>query len=84
MHETLTEIHSSRDFNPESSIGDKCLLHALGEFKLIIALCFTRHLMTHFKIGTIALQKVDVDIVTGYMMVQTIKDAFQVVSFDRT
>ena len=66
MHEALTEIHSSIDFNPESSTGAKCFLHALAEFELIIALCVTRHLMTHFKNVTIALQGVDVDIVTGY------------------
>ena len=70
MHETLTAIYSSRDFNPESSIGAKCLLHALGEFELIIALCVTRHLMTHFKNVTIALQGVDVDIVTGYKILK--------------
>ena len=84
MHEALTEIHSSRDFNPENSTGAKCLLHALGEFELISALCVTRHLMTHFKNVTIALQGVDVDIVTGYNMIQTVKDTFQVVSFHRT
>ena len=84
MHEALTEIHSSRDFNPEGSTGAKCLLHALGEFELIIALCVTRHLMTYFKHVTIALQGVDVDIVTGYKMIQTVKDTLQVVSFHRT
>ena len=84
MHEALTGIHSLRDFDPESSSGAKCLLHALGEFGLIIALCVTRHLMTHFKNVTIALQGVDVDIVTGYKMFQTIKDTLQVVGFHRT
>ena len=84
MHKALTEIHSSRDFNPESSAGAKCLLHALGEFELIIALCITRHLMTHLKNVTITLQGVDVDIVTGYKMIQTVKDTLQVVSFHRT
>ena len=84
MHEALTEIHSSRDFNPESSTGAKCLLHALGEFELIIALCVTRHLMTHFINVTIALQGEDVDIVTGNKMIQTVKDTLQVVSFHRT
>ena len=84
MHETLTDIHSSRNFNPECSTGAKCLLHALGEYELIIALCATRHLMTHFKNVATALQGVDVDIVTGYKMIQTIKDTLQVVSFHRT
>ena len=84
MHEALTEIHSSRDCNPESSTGAKCLLHALGEFELIIALFVARHLMTHFKNVTIALQGVNVDIVTGYEMIQTVKDTLQVVSFHRT
>ena len=84
MHEILTEIHSSRDFNPENSTGVKCLLHALGEFELIIALGVTKHLMTHFKNVTIALQGVEVDIVTGYKINQMIKDTLQVVCFDRT
>ena len=84
MHEALTEIHSSRDFNPESSTGAKCLLHSLGEFELIIALCVTRHLMKHFKDVTIALQVLEVDIIMGYKMVQTVKDTFQVVHFHRT
>ena len=84
MHQALTEIHSSRDFNPVSSTGAKCLLHVLGEFELIIALCVTRHLMTHFKNVTVAPQGVDVDIVTGYKMIQTVKDTLQVVSFHRT
>ena len=84
MHETLTELHSSRDFKPESHTGAKCLLHGLGEFELIIALCIKRHLMTHFKNIMIDLQGVDVDIVTGYKMTQTVKDTPQVVIFDRT
>ena len=84
MHEALTEIHSSRDFTPESSTGAKCLLCALGEFGLIIALCVTGHLMTHFLNVTIVLQGVDVVIVTGYKMIQTVKDTPQVVSFHRT
>ena len=65
MYEALTEIHSLRDFNPESNTGAECLLHALGEFELIIALCVTRHLMTQFKNVTIAPQGVNMDIVTG-------------------
>ena len=81
MYEALMEIHSSRDFNLDSSTWAKCLLHALGEFELIIALCVTWHLMTHIKNVTVALQGVDVDIVTGYKMVQTVKDTLQVVSF---
>ena len=80
MHEALTEIHSSRDFNPESSTGAKCLLHALGEFELMI----TRHLMTHFKNITTALQGVDVDFIAGYKIIQNVKDILQVVSFHRT
>ena len=84
MHEALTEIHSSRHFNPDNSTGAKCLLHALGQFELIIALCVTRHLMTHFKNVTIAPQRVDVDIVTGDKMIQTVKDTLQVVRFHRT
>ena len=80
MYEALTEIQSSRDFNPESSTAAKCLLLALGEFELIIALCVARHLMKHFKNVTIALQGVEVDVVTGYKIVQTIKDTLQAVS----
>ena len=33
---------------------------------------------------TTTLQGVDVDIVTGYKMIQTVKDTLQVVSFHRT
>ena len=84
MHEALTEIHSSRDFNPEGSTGAKCFLHALGEFELMIVLCLTRYLMTHVKNVTIALQGVDVDIVTGYKMIQTVKDTLQVAIFHRS
>ena len=84
MHEAFPEIHSSRDFSPESSTRAKSLLHTLGEFELIIALCVTRHLMTHFKNVTIALHRVDVDIVMGYKMIQTVKNTLQVVSFHRT
>ena len=80
MHEALTEIQSSRDFNPESSTAVKCLLLALGEFELIITLCVARHLMKHFKNVTIAPQAVDIDVITGYKMVQTIKDTLQAVS----
>ena len=84
MHKALIEIHSSRDFNSVSSTGAKWLLHALGEFELIIELGVTRHLMTHFKNVTIDLQGVDVHMVTGYKMIQTVKDTPQVVSFHRT
>ena len=40
--------------------------------------------MTHFKNVTIAPHNVDVDIVAEYKMIQTVKDALQVVSFHRT
>ena len=84
MHEALKEKHLSRDFNPESSTGARCLLHILGELELFITLCVTRHLMTHFKNVTIALQGVGVDIVTGCKMIQTVKDMLQCVGFHRT
>ena len=65
-------------------MGAKCIIHALGEFELIIALCVTRHLMIHLKNVTTALQGVDMDIVTGYKMIQTIKDTLQFESFVST
>ena len=80
VYEALTEIQSSRDFNPESSTAAKSLCLALGEFELIITLCIARHLMKHLKNVTIALQGVEVDVVTCYKMVQTIKDTLQAVS----
>ena len=80
MYEALTKILSSRDFIPESRTAAKCLLLALGEFELIITLCVARHLMKHFKNVTIALQGVEVDVVKGYKMAQTIKDTLQAVS----
>ena len=80
MYEALTEIQSTRDFKPESSTAAKCLLLALREFELIITLCVARHLMKHFKNVTIALCGVEVEVVTGYKMVQTITDTLQAVS----
>ena len=82
MHEELTEIHASRDFNPEISTGARFLLHALGQFELIIGLCLTRYLRTHFKNVTIALQGVDMDIVTWYKMILTVKDTLQVIELE--
>ena len=68
--------------NPESSTGALCLIHALTDFELMVSLCLSGHLLLHFKSVTIALQGVDVDIVTGYSMIKTIKDTLKNVSYD--
>ena len=48
----------------------------------MVSLCVSRHLLLHFKSVTIALQGVDVDIVTEYSMIKTIKDTLKNVSHD--
>ena len=66
--------------NPESSTTARCLTHALVDFELMISLCVSRHLLLHLKMVTIALQGVDIDIVTGYSMIKTVRDTLQNVS----
>ena len=58
----------------------RCLYHSLTEFELIISLCVSRHLMAHFKNVTLSLQSVDLDIVTGFNMIKTVKETLQNVS----
>ena len=48
--------------------------------KLIVALSVSRQLMLHFKNVTVAMQGVDVDIVTGFNMIKTVKETLQNVS----
>ena len=73
----LSTISASSTVNPESSTGARCLIHALTDFELMVSLCVSRHLLLHFKSVTIALQGVDVDIVTGYSVIKTIKDTLK-------
>ena len=53
---------------------------ALCEFELIVALSVSCQLMLHFKNVTVAMQGVDVDIVTGFNMIKTVKETLQNVS----
>ena len=66
--------------NPESSTTAQCFIHALVDFELMISLCVSRHLLLHLKMVTIALQGVDIDIVSGYSMIKTVRDTLQNVS----
>ena len=61
----------------------RCLYHSLTEFELIISLCVSRHLMAHFKSLTVSLQSADLDIVTGFNMIKTVKETLQNVSCQR-
>ena len=73
MTKALETISSSRIYNAESSATALCLLRALNDFELIVSLSVSRQLMLHFKHVTVALQGVDIDIVTGYKMMTTVK-----------
>ena len=57
--------------NPESSTTTQCLIHALVDFELMISLC-QDICCCILKWVTIALQGVDIDIVTGYSMIKTV------------
>ena len=65
----------------ESSATALRLLWALNDFKLIVSLSVSQQLMLHFKHVTVALQGVDIDIVTGFKMITTVKNTLQNVSF---
>ena len=80
MVHALETISSSRLHNAESNSAARYLLRALCEFELIVALSVSRQLMLHFKNVTVAMQGVDVDIVTGFNMIKTVKETLQNVS----
>ena len=80
VNETLSTISGSTRVNPESSSTAKCLHHALTEFELMVSLCVSQHLLLHFKHVTTALQGHDIDIVTGYSMIKTIRETLSSVS----
>ena len=81
MTKALETISSSRIYNAESSATALCLLQTLNDFELIVSLSVSRQLMLHFKHVTVALQGVDIDIVTGFKMITTVKNTLQNVSF---
>ena len=80
MVHALETISSSRLHNAECNSTARCLLRALCEFELIVALSVSCQLMLHFKNVTVAMQGVDVDIVTGFNMIKTVKETLQNVS----
>ena len=61
----------------------RCLYHSLTEFELMLSLRVSRHLMAHFKSITVSLQSADLDIVTGFNMIKTVKETLQNVSCQR-
>ena len=80
MVHALETISSSRLHNDGSNSTARCLLQALCEFEQIVALSVSHQLMLHFKNVTVAMQGVDVDIVTGFNMIKTVKETLQNVS----
>jgi hypothetical protein len=81
VFETLEEISSSQNFNPESSSGARCFMHSMAQFEFIVTLCTVKNLMAHFKNVTVALQGVEVDVIQGFKMIQTISTTLQTVSY---
>ena len=79
--ETLTTISSSSKYNHESTSTARCLAHGLSDFELIVSLCVSRHVLSHFKSVTVSLQGVGIDIITGFRMIKTVKETLQNVSF---
>ena len=79
--ETLTTISSSSKYNHESTSTARCLAHGLSDFELIVSLCVSRHVLSHFKSVTVSLQGVGIDVITGFRMVKTVKETLQNVSF---
>ena len=67
VHETLSTISTSTTVNADSSSGARCLLYALTEYRLMVSLCVSRHLLLHFKHVTTALQGHGVDIVKAIL-----------------
>ena len=47
----------------------------------MVSLCVSKHLLLHFKHDTTALQGYDVDIVTGYTVIKTVKETLSNVSW---
>ena len=81
MIETLTTISSSSKYNHESTSTARCLAHGLSDFELIVSLCVSRHVLSHFKSVTVSLQGVGIDVITGFRMIVTVKETLQNVSF---
>lgn len=79
--ETLTTISSSSKYNHESTSTARCLAHGLSDFELIVSLCVSRHVLSHFKSVTVSLQGVGIDVITGFRMIKTVKETLQNVSF---
>ena len=79
--ETLTTISSSSKYNHESTSTARCLAHGLSDFELIVSLCVSRHVNSHFKSVTVSLQGVGIDVITGFRMIKTVKETLQNVSF---
>ena len=71
--ETLTTISSSSKYNNESTSMARCLAHGLSDFELIVSLCVSRHLLSHFKSVTVSLQGVGIDVITGFRMIKPVK-----------
>ena len=78
MIKSLQTIYSSTTHNAETTATANCLLRGLSDFELIVSLSVSQQLMRHFKYVTVALQGVDIEIVTGYEMIKT--DTLQNVS----
>ena len=78
--ETLTTISSSSKYNHESTSTARCLAHGLSDFELIVSLCVSRHVLSHFKSVTVSLQGVGIDVITGFRMIKTVKETLQNVS----
>ena len=81
VHETLSTISTSTTVDADSSSRAKCLLYALTEYGLMVSLCVSRHLLLHFKHKTSVLQGHDGDIVTGYTMIEKVKETLSNVSW---
>ena len=79
--ETLTTISSSSKYNHESTSTARRLAHGLSDFELIVSLCVSRHVLSHFKSVTVSLQGVGIDVITGFRMIKTVKETLQNVSF---
>ena len=79
--ETLTTISSSSKYSHESTSTARCLAHGLSDFELIVSLCVSRHVLSHFKSVTVSLQGVGIDVITGFRMIKTVKETLQNVSF---
>ena len=83
MIETLTTISSSSKYNHESTSTARCLAYGLSDFELIVSLCVSRHVLSHFKSVTVSLQGVGIDVITGFRMIKTVKETLQNVNFIR-